>query len=205
MTNLEKKIIGFEETIISSSWDLLLKNQTIFFPQLTRVSVTTRHANNYRRSHYFFRFIENLFYLQPRFIKFKPSKLLLTKEKYTGKHIKKYLLYYSSLDIVKSELEMYQCAYFTLLFLGWGNKPKYLSRHFGPHFVSLSIKDLTSYNVLFLHDYPQDDNWDQPIHVRLFIGYVKHIERDNKIIISKSRGKKRKLQYFSLFKIYPKI
>jgi len=106
-----------------------------------------------------------------------------------NKTIRRKKLYKVSLILVKSTMEMYICAYFTLLFLGWGKYTCFLTRHFGPRFASLYIKDLTSYNVLAIHDYPQDDNWFQPIRVHFLTNY------------SKSKTKR---QYFSLFKIYRK-
>jgi len=180
---LLKKIIGFKTTIKFFSWDLLLKRQSYYLPRFVRVVLVARYFNS--QALYFFRFLENLFFRHPRILLFKYREV----KSFYFNIVRRKKLHNVSLTFTKSTMEMYICAYFTLLFLGWGNSVLFLTRHFGPQFVSLYVRDLTSYNVLAIHDYPQDDNWFQPIRVRFLTNF--------------SKGKTKR-QYFSLFKIYRK-
>lgn len=181
MPALIKKFIGFENTIKFFWWDLSLKRQRYYVPQLRRVVLIARYYNAH--AFYFFRFLENLFFRHPRILQFKRQTV-----KNPFAIIRKKRLYNTSLIFTKLSIEMYICAYFTLLFLGWGDVTRFKAA-FGSRFVSLYVRDLTSYNVLAIHDYPQDDNWFQPIRIRFLINY---------------QGSITKRQYFSLFKIYRK-
>lgn len=189
MPDFLQKIVGLSQTIEFFTWDLLLKHQTLLVPKLSRMALTSRHAGKVHQVHYFFRFLENLFFRYTCYSYFKPSAAYLNVQKYRPikQRYTKRTLYFSSLSFVESHFEMYMLAYFTLTYLN-KNVQCYLStRRFGAYYVSLFLKELTSYNVRSLHDNPQDDNWDARTLVRFNINLF-------------SRRKLR--QYFSLFKIF---
>jgi len=151
----------------------------------------TRHAGRVQQAHYFFRFLENLFFRYTRYSYFRPSAAYLNTQKYrpVKQRYNKRTLYFSSLSFVKSNLEMYMLAYYTLTYLNREDEFYLSTRRFGPTFVSLFLKELTSYNVRSVHDNPQDDNWTARTKVRFNINIVS----------------RRKLhQYFSLLKIFKK-
>jgi len=171
MPDFLEKIVGFSKTIEVFAWDLVLKHQTLFVPDFTRMAIISRHAGKIHQVHYFFRFLENLFFRYTRFSCFRPSAAQLNAQKYrpVKQKFNKRTLYFSYIHFVKSNFEMYMLAYFTLTYLNKNVEFGLSTRRFGPLFVSLFLKELTSYNIRALHDNPQDDNWVARTKVRFNI------------------------------------
>lgn len=181
MPTIVEKIIGIESTIQFFSWDLLLKQQKRSLAHLSHITFVIFSKKKIYRSHYFYRFLENLFFRYTKYLFFNYKKLV------SNQNINKWHLYKSTLKFQQSEPEMYMFLLFTLLFLSRSNIRIYPEYKQGPDHVLLLFKDLTSYNVLPLHNFPRDEDWSEKAQALFFI--------------KPNMRHKEKLQFFSLLKI----
>lgn len=92
-------------------------------------------------------------------------------------------IYINPLKFQQSEPDVYVSSFYFYFYLEYS----YLSEYKQDQIIYFLFKDLTSYNVLPLHNFPRDEDWSEKAQALFFI--------------KPNMRHKEKLQFFSLLKI----
>jgi len=181
MTLIEKKL-GFNHAL-DFSWDLLLTQRKTHIPFISRVDFRSKFRYN---SRFYHQYLKYLFLREPRFILFKMSKthkLKLKNPFFKGRRFRR-LPYMTTLTLTKQSLSL---AFYFIIFVVL--IPRIYTSHFGPYFVSFSLKEFNSYKARIFYEGPREGNWKSFPRACIYFNKENLTWRE-------------KLQFFSLIKIF---
>lgn len=181
-----EKLIGWRHYVDSFDWDIYIKSKRNIY--LDRIILTTRKYHKVATSHYFFRFMYNVSFRYPKYISFKISKIKLKRMSYTHKSLKtiKKSLFAASYTFRFNNLTTLLFSYIIFFtYLPRGELLYTAHKKRGARGSSLVLKDFNSFNLLYLHDFPQDSAWAYFCNISIDFYYQgKPISELNRILSS---------------------
>jgi len=170
------KLVGWRHYTESSDWDLLVKlniGNRLNIPRLNRFIFTIRKYRRLANSLFFFRFIRNVFLRHAAYRFFVlPEKKRKAQQARSPSKVKKQRLFsvFYTFRIGDFRTLLFSYAmFFTVLI---HDEILYIaSRKKGNYGVSLVLKEFNAYNMLHLHNFLQDGDWEYRAYLRIIFCY----------------------------------